>query len=154
MIAQRLAERLIRLACRSLPEPDRAGRYREWTAETAAILDDPGTRSRARRGVRALLFAADHIRGARRLNRRGRLPRTEWGSYAQMAFPLCVLGVATLSTRWLPVVHSVRLTVYELVLGAGMIYQIARERRYWRTAGKVNSIAPAENDSSSSACGG
>jgi hypothetical protein len=55
----------------------REDRYREWTAELHAILYDPETPSRARRGARALLYAADQNRGVRHLARptRGPAPR-------------------------------------------------------------------------------
>ncbi|KJE25416.1 hypothetical protein FF36_00029 [Frankia torreyi] len=58
-----LAERMIRLACRRLPEDARDERYREWTAELPAILHDPDIRSASRRALRVLLFAADQHRG-------------------------------------------------------------------------------------------
>jgi peptide/nickel transport system permease protein len=64
---QRLAERLIRRACRHLAAETRDERYREWTAELPAILHDPGIRPAPRRAVRALLYAADHTRTARKL---------------------------------------------------------------------------------------
>lgn len=134
MSTWRLAGRLIRFACRSLPEPDRAVRYREWTAEAAAILNDPATRSRIRRMVRALLFAIDHIRGARRLARQARVPRTGWRSYAQAAFPVAVYLIAAFGTHWLPAPHPVRLTLSALLQATGMLYQILRERRYWLAA--------------------
>jgi hypothetical protein len=59
---QRLAEYLIRLSCRRFPEDIRDERYREWTAELPAILDDPDIRFGFRRDVRALRFAAGHAR--------------------------------------------------------------------------------------------
>jgi hypothetical protein len=127
----RLAGRLIRIACQSLPDPDRAARYQEWTAEAAAILHDPATRSRVRRKVRALLFAADHIRGARRLARQAHMPRTGWRARASAAFPVAAYGVAALSTHWLPTPHPVKLTLAGLLQAAAMLYQILRERRYW-----------------------
>ncbi len=58
-----LAERMIRFACRRLPEADRDERYREWTAELPAILNDPDIRPAPRRALRVLLFAADQHRG-------------------------------------------------------------------------------------------
>lgn len=135
MRAGRLAERLIRLACRGLPEPDRAVRYREWTAEAAAILNDPGTRSRTRCKVRALLFAADHIRGARRMTKQVHVPGVGWRRYGYAAYPLAAYGIAYFSTHWMPVVHSMRLALFELVLVAAMIFQIMRERRRWLAGG-------------------
>jgi hypothetical protein len=66
---QRLARYLIRLACLRLPGQARDDRYREWTGELHAIVHDSGIRSRARRGARAVLYAADQVRGAGRLGR-------------------------------------------------------------------------------------
>ncbi len=63
----RLAEWLIRRACRHLPDAIRDDRYREWTAELPHILGEPGIRLAPRRAVMALLFAADQSRGARHL---------------------------------------------------------------------------------------
>jgi hypothetical protein len=42
--AQRIAELLIRVACRRLPGGVREERRREWCAELLAILDDPDVR--------------------------------------------------------------------------------------------------------------
>jgi hypothetical protein len=63
---QRLAEYLLRRACRRLPEGVREERYREWAGELPAILTDPDVRWQARRTARALLFAVDHARTVRR----------------------------------------------------------------------------------------
>ena len=60
-----MAEYLIRRACRRLPDDIRDDRYREWTAELPAILADPTVHWQALRTVSALLYAADHARGAR-----------------------------------------------------------------------------------------
>jgi len=136
MIAGRLAGRLIRLACLSLPEPDRAARRREWTAEAAAILDDPQTRPRARRSIAALLFAADQLRGARRIARHAPLPLTGSRSAMYVVWPCSVLVIASPVLRWLPAAHPVRLALYELVLAAGMICQVIRERRHWLAGSK------------------
>jgi hypothetical protein len=73
--AQRLAEHLIRRACRHLPDDTRDDRYREWAAELPAILRDPDIRFRLNRSARALLYAADHHRGTRRLPRTSTTPR-------------------------------------------------------------------------------
>ncbi len=62
---QRLAEYLIRRACRHLPDDTRDERYQEWTAELPAILTDPDVRWQAARAARALRYAADHTRGTR-----------------------------------------------------------------------------------------
>ena len=69
---QRIAERLIRSACRRLPADERAERLREWTAELPAILDDESVRPPWRRGLRALAFGAGVSRATRRLSRPAR----------------------------------------------------------------------------------
>jgi hypothetical protein len=56
-VTGRLAERLIRHACRRLPAGTREERCREWTAEAGAILEDPGTRPAVLRSARALGYA-------------------------------------------------------------------------------------------------
>jgi hypothetical protein len=63
--ARWLAEHLIDRACRHLPAHIRGERYCEWTAELPAIFADPEIRGQVLRTVRALLYAADHVRGAR-----------------------------------------------------------------------------------------
>lgn len=60
-----LAVLLIDGACQQLPEPERAERGREWTAELFAILDDHSL-GRLRRSLRALRFAAGQYRTAGR----------------------------------------------------------------------------------------
>jgi hypothetical protein len=69
---QRIAERLIRSACRRLPADERAERLREWTAELPAILDDESIRPSWRRGLRALAFCAGVSRATRQLSRPAR----------------------------------------------------------------------------------
>lgn len=66
--ARRLAECLVRCACRRVPARSRDECYREWAAEVAAILDDPAMGAPRRIGS-ALLYAADTIRGTLRLPR-------------------------------------------------------------------------------------
>jgi hypothetical protein len=63
-LVQRAAEQLIWSACRRLPADVREERYREWTAELPAILDDPDVRFPIVRGVRTLRFAASTQRSA------------------------------------------------------------------------------------------
>ena len=69
---QRLAEWLIRAACRRLPVDERTERGREWTAELPAILDDESIRPPLRRALRALSFCAGISRTTRRLSRSSR----------------------------------------------------------------------------------
>ena len=59
----RAGEYLIGRSCRRLPGQIRDERYREWTGELPAILNDPDTRSAVRRAVRMLGYAADTVRG-------------------------------------------------------------------------------------------
>lgn len=58
----RMAERLIARACRGLPGPERELRYREWTGELPAILDDTD-RVWAARLLILLTYAGDQQRG-------------------------------------------------------------------------------------------
>jgi nitrate reductase NapE component len=69
---QRLAEWLIRVACRRLPADERTERGREWTAELPAILDDESIRPPLRRALRALSFCAGISRTTRQLSRSAR----------------------------------------------------------------------------------
>jgi hypothetical protein len=62
---RRMAERLIAGACRGLPEPERDLRYREWTAELPAILDDTD-RVWVARLLILLTYAGDQQRGRTR----------------------------------------------------------------------------------------
>ena len=64
---QRMAEGLIRVSCRRLPEDVRAERFREWSAELPAILDDETVRPRFMRSLRALTYAAGIAATTRRL---------------------------------------------------------------------------------------
>jgi len=132
MIVRRLAGQLIRLACRKLPGPDRALRCQEWTAEVAAILDGQQARW-LHRQVTAVLFAADHIRGARRMARRVRRPAAEW----RVCYPAFgTFIIALLWTHWLPLAHPARLALVEVTLAAGMVLHVIRERRYWLAGSK------------------
>lgn len=68
----RAGEYLVGRSCRYLPSPIRDERYREWTAELPAILNDPGTKPALCRAVRMLCYAADTIRGTALASRRAR----------------------------------------------------------------------------------
>lgn len=87
--AERLARWLISRACSHLPGETRDDRYREWTAELHAIVQDPQISSRARRSARGLLYAADQNRGAWHLGRRrpGPALRTCAGKLWQVRTP-------------------------------------------------------------------
>jgi hypothetical protein len=69
----RVGEYLVGRSCRRLPGPIRDERYREWTAELPAILNDPGTKPAVRRAVRMLCYAAGTIRAAALASGRARL---------------------------------------------------------------------------------
>ena len=89
---QRVAERLIRGACRRLPADVRSERCREWTAEVSAILDDESTRPSWLRGLRALAFCAGISRAARQLHRSAlagsrRSANSQWRSGAPRTRP-------------------------------------------------------------------
>jgi Phospholipase_D-nuclease N-terminal len=85
---QRLANHLIRRACRRLPGEAGDERYREWAAELPAILADPDVGSGLRRSARALSYAAGVSRCARRLGRPGGQPRPQAGRCAPTGFPV------------------------------------------------------------------
>ena len=89
---QRVAERLIRSACRRLPADERDERFREWTAELHAILDDESIRPSWLRGPRALAFCAGISRAARQLSRLApagprRVGNSRWRSGARRTRP-------------------------------------------------------------------
>jgi hypothetical protein len=92
---QRLADDMIRRACRRLPGEAGDERYREWAAELPAILSDPDIGPRVRRRARALGYAAGVSRCARRLGRAGGQPRPGASLHAQPGFPVrrVVVGV-------------------------------------------------------------
>jgi len=94
---QRLAEGLIRRACRRLPGEAGDERYREWAAELPAILSDPDIGSGLRRSARALGYATGVFRCARRLGRLGGRPRPQASLPARPGFPVrrVVVGVAS-----------------------------------------------------------
>jgi hypothetical protein len=69
---QRIAEWLIRAACRRLPPDVRAERCREWSAELPAILGDESIRLSLLRTLRALAFCAGISRTTRQLSRSAR----------------------------------------------------------------------------------
>ena len=66
---QGMAERLIRMWCRRLPEAQRSEYVMEWSAELPAILQDRSVRLPFMRAARALRFAAGVCRTARYLRR-------------------------------------------------------------------------------------
>lgn len=111
--AQRIAERLIRTACRQLPADARAEQCREWTAELPAILDDQSIRPPFLRTLRALTFCIGICTTTRLLSRpaRARFRRTrnaQWRTGAIRARPpgVAVRTAAGLAV-WLVIVAAV-----------------------------------------------
>lgn len=133
---QRLATHLICLASSRLSGQDREDRYREWTAELHAIAHDPGTASRARRGARALLYAADQNRGVRQLRHRAdsqaphlpprpRALRRRPGPIARSLI-LAVAVLTELTMTWIHT-HDVRAFAVTAVMTAGVyVWTVAR----------------------------
>jgi hypothetical protein len=69
---RRIGERMIRSSCRQFPADVGADRYREWTAELSAILDDASIRTSFLRALRALAFCAGIAKTTRQLSRPAR----------------------------------------------------------------------------------
>ena len=113
---QRIAEGLIRVSCRRLPEDVRSERFREWSAELPAILDDESVRPGFMRSLRALSYAAGIAATTRRLSpRAGRSRRAAasgWRDGAIRVRPpnLAVRAMAGLAV-WLIVVSTVILVL-------------------------------------------
>jgi hypothetical protein len=111
--AQRIAEWLIRTACRRLPADVRAEQCREWTAELPAILDDQSIRPSFLRTLRALTFCLGISRTARQLSRSARAGsrrtrNSQWRTGAAPTRPhdVAVRTVAGLAV-WLLIVVGV-----------------------------------------------
>jgi hypothetical protein len=124
-LAERIAQLLIRQACRRLPDDARDERYLEWTAELPHILNDPDVRLAGCRVARALLFAADQARGTRRLpeakaaRRSARAPARPANSPENPTL-LKILREATESTGRTVRLSAILVTVFAGV--AGEIY--------------------------------
>jgi Phospholipase_D-nuclease N-terminal len=111
--AQRIAEWLIRTACRRLPADVRAEQFREWTAELPAILDDQSIRPSFLRTLRALAFCIGISRTTRQLSRSARAGSrrtrsSQWRTGAVKTRPpdVAVRTVAGLAV-WLVIVAGV-----------------------------------------------
>ena len=130
---QRICERLIRAACRRLPEYMRAERSREWAAELPAILNDQSIRPALRRAVRALTYSAGIARTTWQLGRAGRGARpkrtSHWRDGAMQVRPANVAVRAVVGLGiWLLVVFTVISLVrafphvhgWQLTLGMGL----------------------------------
>jgi hypothetical protein len=97
---QRIAEGLIRVSSRRLPQDVRAERSREWSAELPAILDDATVRPVFRRWLRALSYAAGIAVTTRRLRRlAGRPANLATRAIAGLAIWLVVVCTAMLMLR-------------------------------------------------------
>jgi hypothetical protein len=111
--AQRIAEWLIRTACRRLPADVRAEQCREWTAELPAILDDQSIRPSFLRTLRALTFCIGISRTTRQLSRSARAGSrstrpSQWRTGAMRTRPPDVAARAVLGLFvWLVIVVGV-----------------------------------------------
>jgi hypothetical protein len=110
---QRIAEWLIRTACRRLPADVRAEQCREWTAELPAILDDQSLRPSFLRTLRALTFCMGISRTARQLSRsaragsrRARNSRSRTGAGSARPHDVAVRTIVGLAV-WLVIVIGV-----------------------------------------------
>ena len=130
---QRICERVIRAACRRLPEDVRAERSREWAAELPAILDDQSIRPAVRRAVRALTYSAGIARTTWQLRRarRGARPgqTSHWRDSARPARPANVAVRAAVGlVTWLLVAFAMiwllrafpHVHAWQLTLGMGL----------------------------------
>jgi hypothetical protein len=106
--AQRIAEHLIRRACRRLPRDLRDERDREWAAELPTIISDPDIRFAFLRSARALRYAAGVYRATRHLPRAARAPA--WGTRQPTIFPRPggVIPAIAAVIAWLAVIGLAR----------------------------------------------
>jgi hypothetical protein len=98
--AQRIAEHLIRRACRHLPGDTRDERYREWTAELAAILHDPDIRFAPLRSAHALSYAVGISRSTRHLHGTAGIPPRDTRQPAIFPRPDGVLPAIAAVALW------------------------------------------------------
>jgi hypothetical protein len=127
--AQRLAERLIRRACRHLPDDMRDERYREWAAELPAILHDPDIRFALLRSARALIYAAGISRSTRHPHRAAGRPPKNTRRPAIVARPDSVLP-ARPDVPVLPAIAGVGIWLGLVVLIVSLI-TIFQPRGLW-----------------------
>lgn len=116
MSVQRIAEGLIRVSCRRLPEDVRAERCREWSAELPAILHDETVRRGFMRSLRALSYAAGIAATTRRLRRpAGRSRRAAASTWRDGAIRVRPANLAVRATAglaiWLIVIFTVILVL-------------------------------------------
>jgi hypothetical protein len=119
---QRIAEYLIRCACRHLPDDIRGERCREWTSELPAILHDPAVRFAPLRSARALIFAADAARSTRSLRRAasGSLPLTRAALILRVIAGLSIyLGVIALTIALITLSHPDNAWPLALIFATG-----------------------------------
>jgi hypothetical protein len=136
----RAGEYMIGRSCRRLPSQIRDERYREWTAELPAILNDPDTRSAVRRAVRMLGYAADTIRGtALAAGRARRRPAARRAAGIGMHIFPEVAAAAFLiwATVTAPGDRVRYLLTVSLVYGAGRLVVLGVRRLRDRRAGRT-----------------
>lgn len=102
--AQRIAEHLIRRACRHLPADARDEYYREWTAEVPAILDDHDIRPAILRPARALSYAIGVSRSTRRSRGTAALRRQDALQLAIFPRPHGIIPATAAVTLWITIV--------------------------------------------------
>jgi hypothetical protein len=128
--AQRIAEHLVRRACRHLPDDTRDERYREWTAELPAILHDPDIRSGLLRSARALSYAAGTSRSTRHPHRAAGSPHQHTRRAASMPRPDGVLPARPGAPVPLPVIAGVGIWLGLVVLTVALI-AVFQPRGFW-----------------------
>jgi hypothetical protein len=132
--AQRLAEYLIRRACRRLPVESRDDRYREWTAELHAILHDPGTR----RSLRAIAYAVGHTSSTRRLARavgqRGQRFHVSVDRLTPAAIMVSATGTATgvAILIWSPAQQGLAGWIFTGSMTVAAVFSVCRTEWGWR----------------------
>jgi hypothetical protein len=154
------AERLIRRACRHLPDDARDERYREWAAELPAILHDPDIRFTLVRSARALRYAAGiyrsthHLRGAAGMPAKDTrqpaiFPRAD-GVFPALAALIAWIGVLVLvlahppqSGFWLPLTIAASFVPNVLFAFAAVRFVLWARRRSKRTP-RPRSLPPGD----------
>lgn len=105
-----VAERVIRLACRHLPEGERELRVAEWAAELPAVLSDPDRSCRLHRLLRAVSYTVDLFRGVRRIAPRGGVRRwvsEQWELSEKGMVPRSMARASVPVLAWCAVVIAV-----------------------------------------------
>jgi hypothetical protein len=136
----RAGEYLVGRSCRHLPSSIRDERYREWTAELPAILDDPDTKPAWRRAVRMLYYAADTIRGTALASRRAKL-RPSRRRTAMIGLRIIPELAAAAFILWASLTASGNRVTYLLtvllVYGAGRLALVAVRKLWGHRTGRT-----------------